>query len=231
MARVKAQLGKRIRANASADPWIEAEVVGVVADVRQQGLEATAEGGMYLPFFPPFQPSRWVAIRAAGDPLALVPALRRTFSELDPHRPITRVFTGQGLYESGAQSRLATTRIFGVFSLVALAPGRGGDLRRHELFRWPEDPGDGHPGRPGCQKGERSSGSSSGSVSLSPSWGRASGSWVSWVLSRSATRTSLWGRRPEPPLHGGRQGLPWASWPSPPVAFPHYEPVEPIPWM
>ncbi|MCK5651118.1 MAG: ABC transporter permease, partial [Gemmatimonadetes bacterium] len=82
-------LGKRIRANAPSDPWLEAVVVGVVEDVRQRGLERAADAALYLPFFPPFQQYRWVAIRMAGDPLAIVPAFRRTFSDLDPHRPIT----------------------------------------------------------------------------------------------------------------------------------------------
>jgi putative ABC transport system permease protein len=127
-------LGKRIQANAPADPWFEAVVVGVVEDVRQYGLEAPPEGGLYLPFFPPFQPNRWMAIRTAGDPLALVPALRRTFSELDPNRPITQVFTGQDLYESESRGRSATTRIFGIFALVALSLAAAGTFGVMSFF-------------------------------------------------------------------------------------------------
>ena len=127
-------LGKRIQANAPADPWLEAVVVGVVEDVRQRGLERTAEGGMYVPFFPPFQPNRWLAIRTTGDPLALVPTLRRTFSEWDPHRPITQVFTGQDLYSLGSRSRSATTRLFGIFALVALSLAAAGTFGVMSFF-------------------------------------------------------------------------------------------------
>jgi predicted permease len=127
-------LGKRIQANAPSDPWLEATVVGVVEDVRQRGLEAPAEAGMYLPFFPPFQPSRWLALRTAGDPLSLVTPLRETFSELDPHRPITQVFTGQDLYEAGSRSRSATTRIFGLFALVALTLAAAGTFGVMSFF-------------------------------------------------------------------------------------------------
>lgn len=127
-------LGKRIRANAPTDPWLEARVVGVVENVRQYGLETAAEGGMYLPFFPPFQPSRWVAIRTAGEPLSLVPAVRQTFSELAPHRPITRVFTGQDLYESQSRGRSASTRIFGIFALVALSLAAAGTFGVMSFF-------------------------------------------------------------------------------------------------
>jgi len=101
-------------------------VVGVVEDVRQRGLETPAEGGMYLPFFPPFQTSRWVAIRTDGDPLSFVPTLRQTLSELDPYRPLTQVFTAQDLYERAARGRSSTTLIFGMFALVALSLAAAG---------------------------------------------------------------------------------------------------------
>ena len=114
-------LGKRIRASAPADPWLEAVVVGVVRDVRQNGLEAMAQAGVYLPFFPPWEPNRWISIRAEGDPRTLVPALRQVLAELDPHRPLTQVFTGADLYQSMAQGRRATTRLIGFFALIALS--------------------------------------------------------------------------------------------------------------
>jgi putative ABC transport system permease protein len=113
-------LGKRVRAN-SATPWFEAVVVGVAEDVRQWGLESRPEPGMYLPFFPSFTPNRWIALRAEGDPLALVPALREQLAELDPHLPLTQVFTGADLYDSMANERRLTTRLIALFALVALS--------------------------------------------------------------------------------------------------------------
>jgi putative ABC transport system permease protein len=113
-------LGKRIRANAE-NPWFEAVVVGMVEDVRQNGLESRANSGVYLPFFPPFTPNRWIVLRAVGDPMALVPALRRELAELDPHLPLTQVFTGADLYDLMAAQRRLTTRLIGLFALVALS--------------------------------------------------------------------------------------------------------------
>jgi predicted permease len=127
-------LGRRIRANVPADPWLEAVVVGVVEDVRQRGLETVPDPGVFLPFFPPFQPNRWLAIRTDSDPLLLVPALRGAFSELDPHRPITQVFTGKELYESAARSRTSTARIFGLFALVALSLAAAGTFGVMSFF-------------------------------------------------------------------------------------------------
>lgn len=127
-------LGKTIRANAPTEPWLEAVVVGVVEDVRERGLESAADAALYLPFFPSFQQNRWVAIRTAGDPLALVPAFRETLSELDPHRPITQVFTGQDLYSTMARGRSATTRLFGLFALLSVFLAAAGNLGVMNFF-------------------------------------------------------------------------------------------------
>jgi predicted permease len=113
-------VGKRIRAN-SATPWFEATVVGVVEDVRQNGLESQAERGVYLPFFPAFAPNRWIALRSEGQPMALVPALRRQLAELDPHLPLNQVFTAEQLYGIVATKRHLTTQLIGLFALVALS--------------------------------------------------------------------------------------------------------------
>jgi predicted permease len=121
-------LGKRIRANAPTDPWLEAVVVGVAEDVRLRGLERPADAALYLPFFPSFQQDRWVAIRTEGDPLAFVPALRETFSRLDPHRPITQTFSGRDLYASMARDRSATTRLFSLFAFLSLSLAAAGNF-------------------------------------------------------------------------------------------------------
>ncbi len=113
-------LGKRIRSNAAA-PWFEATVVGIAEDVRQWGLESRVEPGVYLPFFPAFTPNRWIALRTAADPMALVPELRQQLAELDPHLPLTQVFTGAELFDLLATQRRLTTRLIGLFALVALS--------------------------------------------------------------------------------------------------------------
>jgi predicted permease len=127
-------LGKRIRANASADPWLQAVVVGVVEDVRQRGLEGVADPALYLPFFPSFQQNRWVAIRTAGDPLSLASTFRETFARLDPNRPITRIFTGEDLYSSMARGRSATTGLFGLCALLALTLAAAGTFGVMSFF-------------------------------------------------------------------------------------------------
>ena len=113
-------LGKTIRANAAEDPWLDGVVVGMVEDVRQYGLESTPDAEIYLPSFPSFLPSRWLVVRTEGDPLALAPTIRETLADLDPHRPLTQVFTGADLYELLARGRRVTTRLIGIFALLAM---------------------------------------------------------------------------------------------------------------
>jgi putative ABC transport system permease protein len=112
-------LGKRLRGN-SSPPWFEAVVVGVVEDVRQNGLEWGVAQEVYLPSFPGFMNDRWLAIRAAGDPTALTPAIRRQLSALDTEIPLSSVMTGAQLYESSARGRRFSTLLFGLFALVGV---------------------------------------------------------------------------------------------------------------
>jgi predicted permease len=112
-------VGRQVRSNSST-PWFEASVVGVIEDVRQEGLERPASASVYVPFFPPFQADRWVVLRAEGDPHGLVAGLREQLAVLDPHLPLTRVLTGTELYDLLAEDRRFTTRLIGLFALVAL---------------------------------------------------------------------------------------------------------------
>jgi predicted permease len=113
-------LGKTIRANTSEDSWLDGVVVGVVENVRQYGLESSPDAEIYLPSFPSFLPSRWLVVRTEGDPLAFTPTIREALAELDPHRPLTQVFTGADLYEFLSRGRRATTRLIGIFALLAI---------------------------------------------------------------------------------------------------------------
>jgi putative ABC transport system permease protein len=90
-------VGKRISFGKGdgSDPW--RTVVGVVADVRQMGMSAPVKAEMYLPYSQvavmPFFKPRDLVIRAAGDPLSLVPAVRREVHAVDPDEPLSNIAT------------------------------------------------------------------------------------------------------------------------------------------
>jgi putative ABC transport system permease protein len=114
---IESAVGKRIKFGDDA-PWIT--VVGVVADVRQMGMDLPAKAEMYLPFrqvigFNGYKP-RDLVIRTAGDPLQLAPAVRREVHAVDPDQPVSNIATLDEQLDNGTQSRRV-----GMLLLVAFA--------------------------------------------------------------------------------------------------------------
>ena len=89
-------LGRRIRMGSDGDrPWIT--VVGVVQDVRHNGITTTVKEKFYRPHAQ-FQVSTGSApqamtlvVRTGGDPQALSSPLRRAVAQLDPNLPVSAV--------------------------------------------------------------------------------------------------------------------------------------------
>ena len=117
-------LGRRIKLGDPTEdvPWFE--IIGIVADVRQMGLDAAVKAEMYLPYQqitdqPWFMP-RDLAIRTAGDTSALVSSIRQAIREVDPDQPISNVATmSELLGEEAAQRKLGMLMLVG-FSFLAL---------------------------------------------------------------------------------------------------------------
>lgn len=93
------------------------EVVGVVADLRQNGLQADPYPGMFLPYSQTKSSVPLVfAIRSASDPSAVAAAVRQELRQVDAQLPIYDVKTmNQVLYTATARPRFLT------FLLVAFA--------------------------------------------------------------------------------------------------------------
>ncbi|MBZ5494935.1 MAG: ADOP family duplicated permease [Acidobacteriia bacterium] len=104
------------------------EIVGVVADVRPQGLDSEPQPELYLPHR---QFSRMlmlggplsamsIVMRSKGDPLALVPSVRARVAALDSQLPIFNVSTlKQRVSNSVAQPRFYAV-LLGIFAGLAL---------------------------------------------------------------------------------------------------------------
>lgn len=109
-------VGKRIQFENT--PWFT--IVGVVADVRQMGIDLPVKAEMYLPYrqmrtFGGYKP-RDLVIRTTGDPLQLVPAVRREVHAVDSEQPVSNVATMGQLLNEESQSRSV-----GMILLVAFA--------------------------------------------------------------------------------------------------------------
>ena len=71
---------------AGSDGWLE--IVGVVSDVRDDGLSKPIEPGIYIPFS--MQMGMWtqILVRTRGEPLAILRAVRTKVHEVDPDQQV-----------------------------------------------------------------------------------------------------------------------------------------------
>jgi predicted permease len=114
-------LGRRFKIGDPDDPerpWTQ--IVGIVADIRQMGLDEPVKAEMYLPYrqitHNPWFIPRDLAIRTSGDTTNLVSSVRQAIREVDSDQPVSNVATMAELL--GAE---AAQRRMGMIMLVAFA--------------------------------------------------------------------------------------------------------------
>ena len=113
-------IGKRFK-NGPVDsrhPWLE--IVGVVADVRQMGVDKPAKAEMYFPYRQikshAFYAPRDLVIRSTVEPSSLVAAVRGAVHAVDPNQPLSNIRTLDAVFGEHMQSRQ-----FGMILLTAFA--------------------------------------------------------------------------------------------------------------
>src|SRR6185503_1975003 len=89
-------LGRRFKLGDPADdvPWIQ--IVGIVADIRQMGLDEPVKAEMYFPYQQAsaiWYTPRDLAIRTTGDTQNLVGSVRQAIREVDPDQPVSNIAT------------------------------------------------------------------------------------------------------------------------------------------
>jgi len=116
-------IGKRIQPNIATGDQKEPAmrtVVGVVGDVRAEGLGAAVIAESYVPYAQmPFAPMS-VMVRTEGDPWELVLPLTKTVQSIDKDLPLLHVKTlDQYVSESIADTRFESV-LLGIFGALAL---------------------------------------------------------------------------------------------------------------
>ncbi|HEV1992894.1 MAG TPA: ABC transporter permease [Candidatus Acidoferrum sp.] len=96
------------------------EIIGVVGDVHQMGLDTAPEPTVYWPHPELVYSGMTILVRTSNDPFALASAARTELQQLDPELPLAGVATmDQLLADSLSRSRF-TMLLLGIFSAVAL---------------------------------------------------------------------------------------------------------------
>jgi putative ABC transport system permease protein len=104
-----------------SDGWLQ--IVGIVADARNDGLRNTIKPSVYVPFTLRLWMFTQILVRTQVAPMSILRDIRAQLVQVDPDQQVMRVrdldtwITGQSEY---AQQRLVAT-LFGIFSVLALA--------------------------------------------------------------------------------------------------------------
>ena len=118
-------LGRRFKIGDPNEPGKQwKQIVGIVADIRQMGLDEPVKAEMYFPYeqitdWPWFRP-RDLAIRTTGETSNLVSAVRQAIREVDQDQPVSNVATmAEVLGEEASQRRMGMIMLVG-FAVLAL---------------------------------------------------------------------------------------------------------------
>jgi putative ABC transport system permease protein len=111
-------IGQRIKIVGPPDVW--ATVVGVAANVKQYTIGEPATAQLYQPKAQAGGIFSSVALRTAGDPMALADQLRNAIWAVDPDQPVWKIRSMQSLVERDVAPQQFTSRLTTGFALLAL---------------------------------------------------------------------------------------------------------------
>jgi putative ABC transport system permease protein len=115
-------IGKRIDVGWGDPGW--AEIIGVVADAKQEALTAQHRPSTFMLFAQNAAIMQYLdtnlVVRTSQDPLSAVGAIRSRIQQLDPNQPISDVKTMDDVLAESLAPQRAPAWLFGGFSAIAL---------------------------------------------------------------------------------------------------------------
>jgi len=113
-------IGKRVSINDRDGQPVWRLIVGVVNDVKHDGLMAATRPHIYVPTMQLTHPGAILAVRAKGDPAALANTIRREVAALDRNQPLIGVETMEKVISDSVADRRFQMTLLAIFAAVAL---------------------------------------------------------------------------------------------------------------
>jgi putative ABC transport system permease protein len=115
-------IGKRFKLGVNKAPWVT--IVGVVADMRQMGMDVPVKAEMFFPYrqikthfgYAP----RDLVLRTGGDPLGVVAGVRQVVHEIDPDQPVSNVASMETLLTQETGPRRLGMILLSAFAGLAI---------------------------------------------------------------------------------------------------------------
>jgi putative ABC transport system permease protein len=95
-------------------------IIGVVGDVRHEGLDGQIMPQVYVPLRQSPWASMTLVVRSDGDPMLLGPAVRSEVRAVDPHLPIYELQSMEQRLAQSLSSRRMNLMVVGAFAVLAL---------------------------------------------------------------------------------------------------------------
>jgi predicted permease len=105
----------------TGDGKYEMKIVGVVKDHKYRSIdEEPIPMAWYMYAQIPITGQMHVELRAHGEPLAILPAVRKVVQQMDPNLPLMQPTTQRAQYELTISQQLLFARLAGFFGLLAV---------------------------------------------------------------------------------------------------------------
>jgi predicted permease len=99
---------------------VDGEIIGVVGNMRERGLDADPTLAVYFPARGNARTTIQLAVHTRREPADVVPSIRAAIGGVDANLPVSDVRTLASLVDASVATRQLTMMLFGVFAGVAL---------------------------------------------------------------------------------------------------------------
>jgi putative ABC transport system permease protein len=116
-------LGKRFRLNLVGGTFRLFQIVGIVADVKEMGLDEPPKEEMYFPYWQAqgnYMVPSTLVVQTKGDPISIASAVREAVWSVDPEQPVSQISTMNDVLDREVAQRRVQAILLGALAALAL---------------------------------------------------------------------------------------------------------------